>query len=554
MKSIKIKIGIFSLVAMLIFLNSCSKKIDAAYQNPNAQTVEPIESLLPGVIGNFLGNASSAGSGYGLGGDATIIGRYIQYWNNYAVTSSDNGGTQYDQMGGTVGGSDLLGSVWAMFYYGQGQNLNRIIEWGSQQQKWDYVGVAQAIRAWGWLEMVNQYNSIILKQAFNTSLQQFNYDDPSDVYDTVRATCYRALTNLNRTDGAVSAANLAIGDAYMNNGDVNKWKKFVYGVLARSYQYLSNKSAYLSNHYADSAIYYANLGPASNSDNITLKFAGQKTSGTSNYFGPFRGNVGSLRQSAYVANLLSGLNSTAFTGVQDPRAWYLIRENSNGTFKGVQPGQGSAGILTPDLPKNFWGNTFNSVGAPLADSGRFVFRDTAQFPVMTASEMQFIIAEASYRKGDKATALAAYTNGISLNFDMLTNQYAFNVPSFALITPTTKSAYLTNTSVVPTNPGSLTLTQIMLQKYIALYGWGVHETWADMRRFHYTDLDPLTGAQVYADFVPGGGTLYINNNGKYVYRARPRYNSEYLYDIPSLQKVGALNLDYHTYECWFSQQ
>jgi len=554
MKNIKIKTGIFSLFAMLIFLNSCSKKIDAAYQNPNAQTVEPIESLLPGVIGNFLGNASSAGSGYGLGGDATIIGRYIQYWNNYAVTSSDNGGTQYDQMGGTVGGSDLLGSVWAMFYYGQGQNLNRIIEWGSQQQKWDYVGVAQAIRAWGWLEMVNQYNSIILKQAFNTSLQQFNYDDPSDVYDTVRATCYRALTNLNRTDGAVSAANLAIGDAYMNKGDVNKWKKFVYGVLARSYQYLSNKSAYLSNHYADSAIYYANLGPTSNADNITLKFAGQKTSGTSNYFGPFRGNVGSLRQSAYVANLLSGLNSTAFTGVQDPRAWYLIRENSNGTFKGVQPGQGSAGILTPDLPKNFWGNTFNSVGAPLADSGRFVFRDTAQFPVMTASEMQFIIAEASYRKGDKATALAAYTNGISLHFDMLANQYAFNVPSYALITPITKSTYLSNPNVVPTNPGSLTLTQIMLQKYIALYGWGVHETWADMRRFHYTDIDPVTGAQVYADFVPGGGTLYINNNGKYVYRARPRYNSEYLYDIPSLQKVGALNLDYHTYECWFSQQ
>jgi hypothetical protein len=554
MKNIKIKTVVFSLVAILIFLNSCSKKIDAAYQNPNAQTVVPIESLLPGVIGNFLGNATSAGSGYGLGGDATIIGRYIQYWNNYAVTSSDNGGTQYDQMGGTVGGSDLLGSVWAMFYYGLGHNLNRMIEWGSQQQKWDYVGVAQAIRAWGGLEMVNQFNSMILKQAFNTSLQQFNYDDPTVVYDTVRATCYRALTNLNRTDGAGSAANLAIGDAYMNQGDVNKWKKFVYGVLARSYQYLANKSAYLANHYADSAIYYANLGPASNSDNITLKFAGQKTSGTSNYFGPFRGNIGSLRQSAYVANLLSGLNSVAFTGVQDPRALYLIRENSNGTFKGVQPGQGSAGILTPDLPKNFWGNPFTSVGAPLADSGRFVFRDSALFPVMTASELQLLIAEASYRKGDKATALAASTNGIYLHFDMLANQYSFNVPSFALITPSSKSAYLTNPNVVPTNPGNLTLTQIMLQKYIALYGWGVHETWADMRRSQYTDLDPVTGAQVYADFVPGGGTLFINNNGKYVYRARPRYNSEYLYDIPSLQKVGGLNLDYHTYKCWFSQQ
>ncbi|MDE3126105.1 MAG: SusD/RagB family nutrient-binding outer membrane lipoprotein [Bacteroidota bacterium] len=554
MKKTNFKIITFILLSANLMFSSCTKKIDAAYQNPNALTVEPIESLLPGVIGNFLGNASSAGSGYGLGGDATIIGRYIQYWNNYAVTSSDNGGTQYDQMGGTVGGSDLLGSVWAMFYYGQGQNLNRIIEWGAQQQKWDYVGVAQAIRAWGWLEMVNQYNSIILKQAFNTGLQQFNYDDPSEVYDTVRATCYRALTNLNRTDGAVSQSNLAIGDAYMNNGDVNKWKKFVYGVLARSYQYLSNKSAYTANHYADSAIYYANLGPTVNADNITLKFAAKRTSGTSNYFGPFRGNVGSLRQSAYVANLLSGLNSTAFTGVNDPRAWYLIRENSNGTFKGVQPGQGSAGILTPDLPKNFWGNPFTSIGAPTADSGRYLFRDSAQFPVMTASEMQFIVAEAAYRKGDKATALSAYVNAISLNFDMLANQYAFNVPSYALITPGSKSAYLANPSVVPINAGDLTLTQIMLQKYIALYGWGSHETWVDMRRFHYTDLDPVTGKQVYADFVPGGGTLYINNNGKFVYRARPRYNSEYLYDVPSLQKVGALNLDYHTYECWFSQQ
>jgi hypothetical protein len=68
------------------------------------------------------------------------------------------------------------------------------------------------------------------------------------------------------------------------------------------------------------------------------------------------------------------------------------------------PNNSSAGILTPDLPKNFWGNPFTSVGAPLADSGRFVFRDTAQLPVMTASEMQFIIAEAlEYIYPNKAT-------------------------------------------------------------------------------------------------------------------------------------------------------
>ena len=71
--------------------------------------------------------------------------------------------------------------------------------------------------------------------------------------------------------------------------------------------------------------------------------------------------------------------------------------------------------------------------------------------MMTASEMQFTIAEAAYRKGDKATALAAYTNAISLNFDMLTTTYEFKIPAGRSITPAAKAAYLANTAVVPAN-------------------------------------------------------------------------------------------------------
>ena len=173
--------------------------------------------------------------------------------------------------------------------------------------------------------------------------------------------------------------------------------------------------------------------------------------------------------------------------------------------------------------------------------------------MMTASEMQFIIAEAAWRKGDKPAALAAYINGISLNFDMLTTTYNQNIPAGQAITPATKAAYLANSSVVPASANNLTLTHIMLQKYIALFGWGTQETWTDMRKFHYTDLDPVTGAQVYANLtVPSGSNLISTNNGKLVYRCRPRFNSEYLYNIPELSRLGALNPDYNTYECWFS--
>ena len=55
------------------------------------------------------------------------------------------------------------------------------------------------------------------------------------------------------------------------------------------------------------------------------------------YFGPTRSNIGTIRQGGYIANLMSGSNSGVATGVADPRAWYMLSENANGTFKGVTP-------------------------------------------------------------------------------------------------------------------------------------------------------------------------------------------------------------------------
>ncbi|MEO7766293.1 MAG: SusD/RagB family nutrient-binding outer membrane lipoprotein [Ferruginibacter sp.] len=542
----------FAAVGIIISAISCKKKIDDAYLNPNAAVVEPIETILSGVIGSFTAFFSSAGSGYGVQADGILFGRYIQYWG------SQTNGELYGQMGGPVGtNSDNTGQLWAAVYYGQGQNVNKIIQWGTEQEKWDYVGVAYAIRAWGWLELTNIYGDAILKEAFNTNLSQFHYDKQEEFYDSSRAICFRALEFLNRTDGKVSQANLAIGDAFFYNGDVNKWKKFVYGILARSYINLGNKALFATNHYADSAIKYANLAMTSNADNASVKVKGGLTSAVNNYFGPFRGNIGAIRQASYIADLMSGNNADAFTGVSDPRRWYMLRENLNGTFKGFTPWLGSTGLSTNDYPKNFWGHpTPTTTAASNPDSSRYLYQNTSPWPMMTASEMQFVVAEAAYRKGDNATALTAYKNAISLNFDMLTTTYPQNIPTAVIITPAVKDAYLINTAVVPPTPGELTLTHIMLQKYIALYGWGVQQTWTDMRKFHYVDPDPVTGKQVYANFTPPSGVnLIATNNGKLVNRARPRYNSEYLYDVPELTRIGAYqNLDYITYEMWFSQK
>ncbi|MEN9597886.1 MAG: hypothetical protein RL596_197 [Bacteroidota bacterium] len=541
MKNINSKILLLMLVTAGIF--SCQKKLDEAFPNPNAGVRVPTESLLPGIIGNMVGSSAAAGSAYGTANDGMQVGRYIQYW------ATNTSGNQFDQMAGATGASDLMGSVWAMQYFGMGQNLKKMIEWGIEEKKWDYVGVGHAISAWGWLTTADMYGDIILREAFNKDQLVFKYDLQQDVYDTVRTICRTAISYLNTTGDSASPANLAKGDAFFYNGDVNKWKKFVYSVMARSFNHLSNKASY----NADSVIFYCNLAINDNADNGTARFSNTGITGTSNFYGPFRSNVGTMRQTVFMCNIVNGINPT-FLGVADPRAAYLLRENVNNTYRGIRPNGGTSGLVAADQPTNFWGDAFGTTAAPTSDANaRYIFKNGAPFPIITASEVKFMLAEAQYRKGNKAAARTAYIDGIRLNFDMLMNDYGSSVPAPRVITIAQRDAFLANTVIVPA-AADLNLSDIMLQKYIALFGFNPLETWVDMRRYHYIDVEAATGVQVYNGFTPPTGIdLFSNNNGKLVYRARPRYNSEYLYNIPELTRIGALALDYHTVEQWFSK-
>ncbi len=549
MKKILYSSGIILSAGFMLLMSSCTKQIDEAYTNPNAAVRVPIETLLPGIIGNFVGSASSAGNNYGIANDGVFIGRYIQFW------ATNSTGNQYDQMGGATGGSDVLGSVWAMHYYGMGGNLSKMIEWGTEDKKWDYVGVGHAIRAWSWLTLTDVYGEAIFREAFRPEQLVFPYDPQSDIYDEVRRVCRVAIEFLSKTGDGVSQANLAKGDAYFYNGDVNKWKKFVYAVMARSFNHLTNKSIY----QPDSVIFYANLAINNNADNASAKFITTGLAGSVNYYGPLKSaspylnGVGALRQSRFISDLMTGLNPM-FLAVTDPRTPYILRENTNGTYKGIRPNKGSDGLPTTDQPFGFWGQTFSSTAAPGNDNPcRYIFRNAGPFPIITAAEVQFMKAEAFLRRGDNTNARQAYIDGISASFDMLTGtpDYHNSVPVVQQITPAMKAVYLADPLVVP---AVITRSHIMLQKFIAMYGYGLVETWTDMRRYHYTDLDPVTGQQVYNTFTPPSGIdLFVNNNNKLCYRARPRYNSEFLYNIAALDGLGARALDYNTKEMWFSQ-
>jgi hypothetical protein len=245
-----------------------------------------------------------------------------------------------------------------------------------------------------------------------------------------------------------------------------------------------------------------------------------------------------------VVNLMNG---TQFGAVVDPRMSRMLAPSPDGQFRGLDPNVlGFGALTTAQQPNNLWGYAA-AAGAGLPS--RYLFADKSKIPLMTYAQLQFVKAEAALRAGDQATALAAYRNGISFHIDFVNARNLDDNQTPSQITLAEKNAFLASPAIVP---ATLTLSHIMSQKYIAQWAWGHNEMWMDMRRYHYTDPDPVSGVEIFRGFTPPTN-LYSDNGGKVVQRIRPRYNSEYVWNRAALDVIGGLALDYHTKALWIIQ-
>ena len=542
---------IFSILAFIAILAisfvSCKKYLDINSDPVNPQTPDP-SSVFPTQL---------AAIPRGLQFDARYAGRFIQNWLSENTSSAAN--VNFDRMGYTAS-SDVNGDIWRQAYYGLGANLEYIIGKGIQAQQWDYVGAALVLKGMMFQYATDYHGEIIYTEAFRENQAFFKYDDQETAYRGIDSLLRLGISYLLNTEYNPNTSRLSKTD-YVYGGSNAKWIKFAYGLLARNFHRLTNKSTY----QPDSVIANCNRSLSVIDDDFLIPFDAQKND-DANFFGTYRNNLTVFRQSNYIVKLMNG---TILAGKdtlpnRDPRIRHMLTVSSDSIYRGVDPGTGDPfwGVTTgvnarKRVPVLFADSIYTnpSVSAFQNTARKYLFGDKVVFPVMTASEIQFMKAEAAFRKGDKSTALAAYTQGINLHFDFI-NRQSFprgNLPLFSgnPITATERTSYLNSLNVKKT-VSELGLSDIMLQKYIALWGWGFFETFVDMRRYHWIDVDPVTGLKVYAGFdLPS--PLAPENLNKPVYRVRPRFNSEYVWNRDALLIIGGLNGDYHTYETWMSK-
>ena len=514
------------LVGSLSLTPACSDYLDVN-TNPNGPQTVTANLYLPPML-HWMVTAPQF--------DGRFVGRYTQEWmlaNNQTALST------WDRMGYDPS-SDNGGEQWRDVYWSLGQNLIDMNNKATAEQRWDLLGVGLILKAWGWQALTDLHGEIIIKEAIDPSRTAFDYDPQDFAYQEVKRLLDSAIVLLQRNDGAVDAAYLAKGD-HMYNGDRTKWLKLGYGMRALSINHFSNKSTY------DPAAVIADVDRsfASNADDALLAYPGQSTDNADrNFWGPSRGNINNYRQTQFIVNLMNG---TQFGGTSDPRISRMLSPSPDGSFRGLDPNVVGFGALTAtQQPNNFFGYP-GTQGLNLPS--RYLFADKSKVPLMTYSQLQFIKAEAALRMGDQATARTAYTNAISSHFDFVNARNTDDNQAVAQLSASDKANFLASPNIVP---AVLTLSHIISQKFIAQWAWGHDELWMDMRRYHYTDIDPVSGTQVFRGFTPPSN-LYPDNSGKLVQRIRPRFNSEYVWNRASLDVIGGLATDYHTKPLWITQ-
>jgi hypothetical protein len=153
----------------------------------------------------------------------------------------------------------------------------------------------------------------------------------------------------------------------------------------------------------------------------------------------------------------------------------------------------------------------------IGSTGSFQIRPISPQEILTYHEMCFIKAEVEMRKGDQADAYTAYLAGIQANIDFMQAtlgswQAAGEATNNPDMTPMNQSD-ITNyfaSAAVAQGSGALTMSDIMLQKYIAM-GCSL-ENLNDMRRFDYSAGDIGGFGVVYPGYQRGplfaGGSVY----------------------------------------------
>ncbi|HMH23987.1 MAG TPA: SusD/RagB family nutrient-binding outer membrane lipoprotein [Puia sp.] len=191
------------------------------------------------------------------------------------------------------------------------------------------------------------------------------------------------------------------------------------------------------------------------------------------------------------------INSTNYVYAGDT---VYVNLRSSALATSAIPAQGATDV-------SWYVNAAAFTAGAVASTGSYQVRPVSDQEILTFHEMNFIKAEVYMRKGDIGNASTAYLAAIQAHMNMMQDKltawkaagYTVTNPDMAPMNSADISAYLASAAVA--TAGNLTMSDIMLQKYLAM-GCSI-ENWNDMRRLNFSAGNVGSFGVVYPGYQRG---------------------------------------------------
>ncbi|MEO8412820.1 MAG: SusD/RagB family nutrient-binding outer membrane lipoprotein [Ginsengibacter sp.] len=314
------------------------------------------------------------------------------------------------------------------------------------------LAMLDIMEVYTWSVLVNTYGNIPYTEALDPANLFPKYDDAQTVYTDL----------LNRLDADIAALNPAAGSFgnadLIYGGDIVAWQKFANSLKLRMGMVIADSDAAKSKSIVESA---AAKVFTSNSENASFTYY----AATPNVNPVWTNAVQSGRDDYAPASTIIGI----MNAISDPRRPFFFNLRGNPTYKGGEPGAGSA-------------------DPSIARPSDKVEQPDFPYVLISYSEVEFDLAEAierGYSVG--GTAAEHYTSAVSASLD------------YWGVSAANATAYLAQPSVAYATATGTYKQKIGIQKYLALYMDGF-DAWVEQRRLDYPILvvpaDPQSGYPV----------------------------------------------------------
>lgn len=435
----------YILITLLsVVLVSCSEDVMDRINKPQGDPTSPM------VAAKFQLTDGIIATGY-----TTTSGDFSFYVSSYTEQIIGVGGNQLTnaelRILGEIAASTTFDNSWNGTYL----NLNNIKimkekceEGGRDEGQIDILGMGQVLDAINWGVMTDLFGDIPCKEALSDIITP-KVDPQKEIYNHIFSLLESAISNLKAADEA--GLNNAGSQDIVFNGKPSKWLATAYAVKARYKLHLMKVDQNAARDAYDAALKADELGFDG--------FGVPGFSGASTQQNPWAAFFTSREFSAASTTMADYL-----TERNDPRysiyiAPYIYDDKVIST-KAAAPGTNDAKVQyskTTGFALPLWLNSTNAA--------------TASIQILSKAELYFILAETGYRtsQGDYQSYLAIAINS------------AFEDANYFGKTSKTADEYM-ESSEFKTKLTANALSEIMIQKYIAMGRDQQLETYNDIRR------------------------------------------------------------------------